>query len=162
MEFDVPKTPLFNGEGPKIVDEELVPAVEFGVNLMQQTIVPLTPVGVTGMLRSGIQTSVLGVGVDLVGKVFNPIAYGLPVETGSRPHFPPVAPLELWVRRKLDVAAGKAHQVAFLIARKISRHGTKGVFMFKRGFDAAKPRVEQRFQTALVRIRNRLAGGGGA
>lgn len=52
------------------------------------------------------------------------LTYAKAVEWGSRPHFPPVAPLELWVRRKLRVPARRARSVAFLVARKISKRGT--------------------------------------
>lgn len=46
------------------------------------------------------------------------VAYGEPVEMGSRPHFPPVAPLEAWARRHGMPGQG------FALARKISIYGT--------------------------------------
>jgi HK97 gp10 family phage protein len=45
------------------------------------------------------------------------------VEFGTKAHFPPVESLYEWVRRKLAVKDYKS--VAFLIARKISRTGTR-------------------------------------
>jgi hypothetical protein len=51
-----------------------------------------------------------------------------PVHEGSRPHWPPRAPIEVWVRKKLAVTeTGEVKRVAFLVARKISRRGTKAV-----------------------------------
>lgn len=155
VEFQIPKTPLFTGKGAAVVARELETAMEYSVNLAQQAIVPLTPVD-RGMLRAGVQTSVLGESASLVGKVFNPLGYALAVELGARPHFPPVAPLEAWARRKLGQAG-----LGFVIARAIARRGTKGALMFTRAFEKVKPRIEARFQLALQRIRERLEGGGG-
>jgi HK97 gp10 family phage protein len=47
-------------------------------------------------------------------------AYGAAVEYGSRPHWPPIEPMEKWGRIKLGQPG-----LGFLIARKISRVGTK-------------------------------------
>lgn len=59
--------------------------------------------------------------------------YALPVETGTRPHFPPTAALLPWILKKFPGAEEKqAKSFAFLIARKISKVGTKGVFFFER------------------------------
>lgn len=153
LELNIPPTPLFKGTGQVVVTRELVAAAEFSVNLAAATILPLTPID-RGILRSGIQTSVLGVGVDVVGRVFNPVPYALPVEEGTQPHFPPVDALEGWARRKLGEEG-----LGYVIARAISKRGTKGVFMFKRGLAACKPRIEGRFEQARDRIIARLAAG---
>ena len=51
--------------------------------------------------------------------------YGLFVEVGTRPHFPPPAAIEGWVRRRLGVTSDRqARELAFLIGRKIARTGT--------------------------------------
>jgi len=70
--------------------------------------------------------------------------YALPVETGSRPHFPPIAALLPWVKKKLSLPAGgidepEAKALAFVVARKISKTGTKGVFFFERTRQAHEP-----------------------
>jgi len=71
-----------------------------------------------------------------VGRVFlAPPAdrYGLFVEVGTRPHFPPPAALEGWVRRRLGITNDReTREVAFLIGRKIARVGTPGHFFFER------------------------------
>jgi len=162
LEFQVPKTPLFQPGGPaRVVHEELLTAMEYGVNVMQGAIVPLVPVD-RGTLRNAVQNTIQGQGVDVVGRVFNPMAHGLPVELGARPHFPPAQALLGWVQRKLGISDPReARSVAWLVARAIARRGTKAVEMFHRGFAAAKPRVEARFNQALRRIAERLSGGGG-
>jgi hypothetical protein len=72
-----------------------------------------------------------------------------------------VAPIALWVRRKLGISDEReARSVAFLIARKISRVGSKPRLFFKRGFEAGKGRVFTFFAEANARIASRLSGGG--
>jgi len=161
IEFKIPNTPLFDGTAAKVVHEELDRAANASVMHLKGQILPLVPVNV-GMLRQGVLTEVTGEGVSLVGRVFDPVSYALPVELGSRPHWPPIAPIALWVRRKLGISDEReARSVAFLIARKISRVGSKPRLFFKRGFDSGKGRCVSFFHTANARIVSRLTGGGG-
>jgi len=163
LQFEVPKTPLFDGTAPRVVREELDQAMNASVLHLKGQIVPLVPVGVTALLRGGVAAAITGEGVTLVGRVFDAVSYALPVELGSRPHFPPIGPIALWVRRKLGISDEReARSVAFLIARKISRVGTKPVKFFARGFDAGKGRCVTFFEQANERIAARLSGKGGA
>ena len=61
------------------------------------------------------------------------------IENGTRPHFPPISAIREWIRVKPVIprpfANGKLpteSQLAFLIARKISRVGTEGTNDFER------------------------------
>ena len=80
-----------------------------------------------------------------VGRVFlAPPAdrYGLFVEVGTRPHFPPPGALDGWVRRRLGISGDReVREVAFLIGRKISRQGTRGQFFFERALLENESRV---------------------
>ena len=80
-----------------------------------------------------------------VGQVFlAPPAdqYGIFVEVGTRPHFPPPAAIEGWVRRRLGVTSDRqARELAFLIGRKIARAGTPGRFFFERALEENQDRV---------------------
>ena len=68
--------------------------------------------------------------------------YGLFVEVGTRPHFPPPAALEGWVRQRLGVTNDRqARRIAFLIGRKIARRGTPGHFLFERALKENEARV---------------------
>ena len=161
ISFDVPKVPLFDGTASKVVAEEMDRAMNASVLHLKGQILPLVPVN-SGILRRGVATSITGEGVAVVGRVFDPVAYAVPVELGSRPHFPPLAPIALWVRRKLGISnEGEARSVAFLIARKISRRGTPPREFFKQGFEAGKGRVQTFFDRAGETIAARLQGGGG-
>lgn len=155
IEFEVPRTGLLGGQGPKIVAEELVPALEYGVNLLKGEILPRVPVD-RGNLRGAVQSRVYGEATSLIGQVFNPLGHALVMEKGRRPgSFPPVAPIESWARRKFGRSG-----LGFVIARSIAARGIKGRFFFKAGFEAGRPRVELRMRTALARITQRLAGHG--
>ena len=96
---------------------------------------------------------------QVIGIVGTPVNYAVPVELGTKPHFPPIEPLVDWVRQKLDIADEKqARGVAFLIARKISRRGTQGAFMFTHTFEREEAKVQAIFRHARDRIVARLSG----
>jgi len=81
---------------------------------------------------------------SIAAELGTPAVYGEPLETGTKPHFPPVAPIQHWVERKLGITGSEARGVAFVIARAISKRGTKGAHMFEKGF--------QENQAAVLRI----------
>lgn len=60
--------------------------------------------------------------------------YALAVERGSRPHWPPIAPLIAWVQLKGFMGVGKANSaesIAWAIAHKISVEGTKPTWFMR-------------------------------
>ena len=66
--------------------------------------------------------------------------YAAPVETGSRPHMPPVSALVPWVQKKFRVESEKqALSIAFAIARRMRTTGTGGHFMFIRALERLQP-----------------------
>jgi len=108
-----------------------------------------TPIGATNHLRNKTVSEVMGTAEDMRLEVrqsaFSPggFPYGVAVRQGTRPHFPPIAALIPWVVKKLGIGDPKqARTVAFLIARKISRVGTK-----------ANPYHERVFQSQIGMIR---------
>lgn len=148
---------------PRLVLEELRKATLEAELLLERGVKELTPVGVGagGGLKGSISAREPRVLRDsVIGEVGTPFVYAVPVELGSRPHFPPIQPLADWAQAKLGVSAAEARGVGFAIARKISRVGTEGAFMFKRAFDANRRQVEQIYARARQRILQRLAAGG--
>lgn len=94
---------------------------------------------------------------SIEGGVSTNVAYALPVEFGSKPHWPPLAPIEFWVKRKLRLPAAQIKRVAFLVARKIARRGTAPRRIFTLGLEDAKPRMREifsRFPEAIVKRMN--------
>src|SRR3990172_4036209 len=95
--------------------------------------------GPLGELARSVTREVIPGEERAVGRVFlgSPAdQYGLFVEVGTRPHFPPPAAIEGWVRRRLGVTNDRqARELAFLIGRKIARTGTPGRFLFERALE---------------------------
>lgn len=122
-----------------------------------------TPTGVGG--EAGLRGSIHGEVVTLsghssAGVVGTPLEYGEVVELGRRPgKFPPRAPIELWVRRKLGVPAAEARGVSFLVARKIARHGFPGAHMFEKAWKAQERWAMRELQTIASRVVRRINGG---
>jgi len=91
--------------------------------------------GVPTHLKDQILTKTVKYGEAV--STFTHCPYGLPVEEGSRPHWPPWgagSSLYVWVERKLGITGKDTKSVAFLIARSISKKGTKGIHMFERAW----------------------------
>ena len=106
----------------------------------------LPPAINTGLLRNSVAWRVPTVeGHTIEGGVGTNVAYALPIEFGSRPHWPPLEPIQLWVQRKLRVAPARVKSVAFLVARKIARRGTQARQIFALGLEDAKPQMIEIF-----------------
>lgn len=131
--------------------------------LAYREIVERTPVGASGGaggLRNSIQPSAVSrAGQRLTATIGTTLVYAAPVETGSKPHMPPIAPLVDWVEARLDLKGDEAESVARRIAWKIKRHGTKGKFMFRDGLAATKDQIERIFAGAANEVAARMAGG---
>ena len=98
-----------------------------------------------GELARSVRREVFHDNGQTVGRVFLGAPadeYGIFVEVGTRPHFPPPAAIEGWVRRRLGVTDDRqARELAFLIGRKIARRGTPGRFLFERALQENEDRV---------------------
>jgi len=106
------------------------------IELLYAAIVEETPRGAGPVhIADTIFRKVSTSGEQMSGLLGTPAVYGMPLELGSRPHFPPIDPIEHWVERKLGIVGKASRSVAFLIARKIARKGTDAAKMFERGFE---------------------------
>lgn len=152
-------------QAPDIARQEMTAGVQEILLLLEREIKDATPVGVGGAagLRGSITHAMMGTaltgGVGVAGKVFTPAPHGLPVELGTKPHWPPIEPLVDWVHHKLGVPMAEARGVAFLVARKISRKGTEGAHMFEKTFSAQTQNITAMLLAAVGRITARLEGG---
>ena len=79
------------------------------------------------------------------------------IEEGTRPHWPPVSAIREWITVKPVIPRpfenGKLpteDQLAFLIARKISRVGTEGINDFQRANDEIFARMEMSIAEAVT------------
>lgn len=139
-----------------VLSNEARRTMQQSVDVVEAQVSAYTPVN-TGTLRAGTTTDIFGSGVDLKGVISNPLFYAAPVEYGRKPgRMPPVEAIQLWVIRKGIASSDNAKSVAFLIARAIGKRGTKGAFMFKRGYQAALPTVKALWNDLPRRVVKRL------
>jgi len=124
--------------------------------LLERDIKLRTPVGAGPIhLRDTIFQRVSVSGRSVSGILGTPAVYGESVEMGTKPHFPPVDPIQHWVERKLGIEGKQARSVAYLIARKISKKGTEGAEMFGKGFaenEAAVIRILEQIPADIIRL----------
>lgn len=94
-----------------------------------------------GVYRNSITPAVSQNGKRVEGIVGSNLAYAPFAMLDTKPHWPPIAPILAWVRRKrLAKGSGKKRSqeergIAFMIARRISRKGTKGDHALEKGID---------------------------
>ena len=87
----------------------------------------------TGRLRASITPEVRLDGDTVQGVVGSNVVYAPFLEMGTRPHFPPIAALEVW--------ASRHGTSAFLVARAIARRGTKAHKFLTRAFEDNRQRI---------------------
>ena len=152
-----------------VFDKNTLGAMWNSVFALQREIKDRTPVGAgPAHLKDSILADVRGEPVNLRGSVSTAMLYGEPVEYGAKPHMPPYYPIYYWVTRKLGLAGAEAKRAAMAIRWKIfkvgasswqlRKQGTKGAEMFKRGWEAAEPRIIAYFEQAAEKIRAHLEG----
>ena len=101
----------------------------------------------TGRLRASITPEIRTMGNEVQGVVGSNVAYAPFMELGTRPHWPPIAALEVWAQRH--------GTTAFLVARAIARKGTKAREFLKKAFEDAKDRIYARFEKAVQEVVNK-------
>lgn len=108
---------------------------------------PRTPVD-TSRLMGSYRTDL----TPLRGEIGLTANYAAAVHEGTRPHWPPFGPgtaLALWAKHK-DIPV-------FLVARAISRKGTKGQPFLLEGVKAAVPAIERRMKEAMEALMEEIA-----
>jgi hypothetical protein len=142
-----------------------------GQRMVQQNIATpyngLPPAVFSGNLLEAVQSQVtdeqamirLNVGV---GTSAGADRYAPAVETGARPHFPPIQALVLWVKKKFGTEDEKsAISAAWAVAKTIAKRGTRGHMMFARGLEQLEPIAAPTLEKAIAQafIRSGYAGG---
>jgi hypothetical protein len=77
--------------------------------------------------------------------------HALPVEYGSRPHFPPIEPLLGWARRVLG-----NESAAYAVQQKIGKYGTQPQPYIRPGHEAQKAALRQ--FGIVPRIKSKVSG----
>ena len=77
----------------------------------------------TGRMLRNIHITGMGVEID--------VPYAIYLDTGGRPHFPPIRPLVEWAKAKFGLNRSEAYRIAWVIRQKIAFRGTKPTFFIR-------------------------------
>lgn len=141
---------------PAMVMEELADTMANVTTYLLRETQDGTPTA-AGTLRSAWFTDVQIEGSSVLGRVTNPLPYALPVELGTKPHYPPIAPLINWVEQKLNLYGPEAEGAALGIQRKIGRYGSPGMGMAHYALRDGRSTILAEFEECAQRITARLA-----
>jgi hypothetical protein len=135
-----------------IFAEEFRRGTNEGLLFWQRQASQLAPVGISGRLRSGYfpQLDILRP-LTVIGSLRSNVPYSLPIETGTRPFWPPYGKgtdLARWAEVK-----GLS---AFLVARAISRRGIKPQRVVRRALAIVRPVIYEGWRAAFKRVKQRL------
>ena len=115
---------------------------------------------VTGITASSFASDVFSTPAGVLGVVSSSQPSAVYIELGTRPHMPPAEAMEPWVRAVLGIRDPKeVKQVAFMVARKIAKHGTEPQRPLERATISAKSEIIAMFKNAADQIAVVLAGG---
>lgn len=115
----------------------------------------------SGRPASGRLADSLSYKVDMGANVYavdiSLLDYWKYIESGTRPHWPPVSAIREWIKVKPVIPRPfengklpKEDQLAFLIGRKISRVGTEGINDFERANQEIFSRMEMSIAEAVT------------
>ena len=146
-------------ELPKETLEKLVRSVDMAVGKAAHAVVrdavenlDRNKTNNTGDLRKSIQATRLA---TAVWKAFVGQEYGVYVEYGTRPHFPPPSEIEKWVVRKLGIKGKEARKAAWAIAQTIARRGTRPQPFWRPAVKNAPEYLERFVQEAVEEVLRR-------
>lgn len=116
----------------------------------------------TGLHRANITPMVWAEGDRVHGTVGTNLDYGPFAILDTKPHWPPISAIQQWVHRKglggTDLGHGRIKRapaaiersIAFLIARRISRKGTKGDMSIFKALDDNAARIVARINRVIT------------
>lgn len=143
---------------PEVFEQEMLPAVIEAQFLLEREIRERTPTSGAGTLRDSIGAlPVTFSEARFEASVGTSLAYALPVELGAKPHRPPVEPLIDWVARKLGKRGAEGKGIAWAIAGKIARDGTRARNMFSEGLAATQGQIAEILSGAADRALARIS-----
>lgn len=156
----LPHIPLLRvGGATPILRQEVGRAIQVLVEEIATNVREAAPVA-TGNLRASVGTEVTpGTDASILvrGQAFTgkQAPYAEFVSTGTRPHFPPIAPLKIWARIVLG-----DEKAAWRVARAIAKRGTKANARFAKAIATFPPDTQSRIEAAVGRAAARLTAEG--
>ena len=118
------------------------------------------PRGATGLTAGSIHSDVSSTPAGVLGVVGSSQPSALWVELGTKAHMPPSEALQPWVKAVLGIHDPKeVRNVAFLVARKIARHGTPAQRPMARAVEATEGQIIAIFERAAAQVAAHIAEG---
>lgn len=150
-------------QAPEITREEVLRAVTEADLLIQGELQQSVARGAGGLHGAGIAGSIFReehvLDANVIGLVATNQAYAEYREVGTRPHTPPITPLEDWVRAVLGLRNEEMEAAAYAIRWAIMRRGTQGDHVWQKTYQRLHGLVQGKFTAAVARIQRRLAPG---
>ena len=146
-------------DAPEYTDRVLQEAMTEATLLVQREWQENLP-RVSGLTARSITSDVASTPAGVLGVVSSSQPNALFLELGTRPHMPPVAAIEPWVKAVLGISEPKGvKRVAFLVARKIAREGTPAQHPMSRAVQSTEGQVIAMFERAAAKVAAHLVGG---
>lgn len=150
-------------QAPELTQRTLLATMTQATMLVEREAKDAMP-KVTGMTAGSIASDAFSTPVGVMGVVGSSQPSATFVELGTKPHWigkENRVALEAWVRAKLGVSAKDAPGVAYLVARKIARKGTKAQHPLQKVATANEGQVLRMFEDAAGRVAAYLVGAPG-
>ncbi len=145
---------LKDKERNKIVEQHIEMALTESIHYLTREVLDRTPQGVTNTLYGSITASPEvrdEFGNEKIAVMGTSVTHGIPVEFGTKPHWPPVEALFSWAKEKLGDP-----DAAYAVRAKIAKEGTEGVHMFEEALKEGEPEVKAIFAKHGLKISTRL------
>ncbi len=147
-------------EAPGYTDQVLQAAMLEATLLAQREWQENMPRGATGLTAGSIHSDVSSTPAGVLGVVGSSQPSALWVELGTKAHMPPSEALQPWVKAVLGIHDPKeVRNVAFLVARKIARHGTPAQRPMARAVEATEGQIIAIFERAAAQVAAHIAEG---
>lgn len=115
-----------------LTGDEMLQGMRQATLMVTRSAKTLAPVD-TGLLRASILPEVRTEGKTVRGVVGSAVNYAPYVELGTRPHWVPVAALQVW--------AARHGMSAYVVARAIAFRGTKARRFLQKGFEQNETKI---------------------
>lgn len=142
-------------QAPQVTISALLAAMTDATLLLQRESQELMP-SASGLTRASISADAFTTPMGVLGVVGSNQPSAAFVELGTRPHMPPIAPIQRWVQDRLGLSGAEGRRVAWLVARKIARKGTPAQRVFERTLKANQAQVISIFENAAARLASHL------
>lgn len=150
-------------QAPEITRQELLRATTESDLLMQGELMQALPRGVGGRHGAGLVGTLFTeehvLADNVIGLVASKEPYAEYLETGTKPHMPPLQPIVDWVQAVIGAKGEKAQEIAQAIRWKQYNQGTKAKPVWQATYKRVLQQVQANFDAAYARITSRLAGG---